>query len=163
MNLILYACYYNPLFHNPQLIDLWRTKELQQVFIDSVGDYYYGNESDPSGGFYLVYIEGIKRPVAITGYWMIDETKAGLRWTAIDHSIAPDLHLPELMHKLWQHLPFHVQELFECANTQKVLEVFCKDDLFKPEHRPEVIKQVIASNGGDAGVLVMRRPESKKT
>ncbi len=162
MDLAFYACYHSPLIHNPQLIDLWRTEALQQDFIESVCAYYCGNEHDPSGGFYLVYIEGIKRPVAITGYWMIDDAKAGLRWTAIDHSIAPDLHLPELMNKLWQYLPFHVQELFECANTQKVLEVFCRDGLFKPEHRPEVIKQVITSNGGDAAVLTMRRPESKK-
>lgn len=153
MNILLSACDrkkdVNLFLMNLGLLTIWPEDQTEQV-VDSYEQWLH--DPKESGKFYKIISDGCV--IGITGYWLIDETTAGLRWHGIiplfRNSGAGSLALQMLI----ELLPENVTQLHEITFTRKPQQFFCKNN-FKINTNPDDIVKVIKSCGGDGHFSVL--------
>lgn len=130
----------DPFLYNLGLLTIWN-EENTVLVIDS---YRFWQEGNDTGTFYKIVSDGCV--VGITGYWIINETDAGLRW----HGVIPlfqNCNVGSTALKLLiEKLPPNIVNLHEITLSHKPVSFF-KDNGFKENLDGEAISEILLSSG----------------
>ena len=130
-------------FKHLGLLTIW-CGEHSHHLVESYNDWV--KNPDESGQFFKVVSDDCV--IGITGYWLIDEISAGLRWHGIIPLFQKSGAGSTALKLLIKELPTGIIQLHELTLTKKPQEFFKNND-FKLNTNPEDIVKVIKSSGGD--------------
>lgn len=136
-------------FKNLGLLTIWCGEHSHHL----VESYKYWLETpDETGQFFKIVSD--ECVIGITGYWLIDDVSAGLRWHGIIPLFQKSGAGSTALQLLIKELPANVKQLHELTITKKP-QAFFKNNDFKLNTNPEDIVKVIKSSGGDDYVSLL--------